>query len=94
MCYIQLSLLGCAGHVCIGNSLTNLLTGHVLYPQEKEGQELWLMPMFQADVWNMRRLFGMVENICGTAAAKKPVEKERYLMFFDFKEQETWRGVE
>ncbi len=94
MCYIQLSLLGCAGYICIGNSITNPLTGHVLYPQEKEGQELWIMPMFQTDVWNMRRLFGMVENICGTAATKKPVEKERYFMFFDFKEQEVWNGSE
>ena len=38
MCYIQLSLLGCAGYICIGNSLSNPLTGHVLFPQEKEGR--------------------------------------------------------
>ena len=46
MCYIQLSLLGCAGYISIGNSLTNPLTGDVLFPQEREGQELWFMPMF------------------------------------------------
>lgn len=27
MCYIQLSLLGCAGYVCIANTITNPLTG-------------------------------------------------------------------
>lgn len=40
MCYIQLSLLGCAGYVCIANTITNPLTGHVLFPNEKDGQEL------------------------------------------------------
>lgn len=94
MCYIQLSLLGCAGYICIGNSLSNPLTGHVLFPQEKEGQELWIMPMFRTDVWNIRRLAVMMENICGTVATKKPVEKERYFMFFDFKEQEAGNGRE
>ena len=29
MCYIQLSLLGCAGYICIGNTITNPLVGHV-----------------------------------------------------------------
>lgn len=43
MCYIQLSLLGCAGYVCIANTITNPLTGHVLFPNEKDGQELWYM---------------------------------------------------
>ena len=92
MCYIQLSLLGCAGYICIGNSLTNPFNGHVLFPQEKEGQELWLMPMFQTDVWNMRRVISIVKNVCGTATTKKTVEKERYFMFFNFKEQETENG--
>lgn len=94
MCYIQLSLLGCAGYICIGNSLSNPLTGHVLFPQEKEGQELWIMPMFRTDVWNIRRMAVMMENICGTVGTKKPVEKERYFMFFDFKEQEAGNGRE
>ncbi len=63
MCYIQLSLLGCAGYICIGNSLTNPLTGGILFPQEREGQELWLMPMFQSEVWAMRRMFHAMDRL-------------------------------
>lgn len=94
MAYIQLSLLGCPGYIIAGNSLLHPPTGHVLFPHETEGQELWIMPMFQTDVWNMRRLAVMMDDICGAAATKKPVEKERYFMFFDFKEQEVWNGSE
>ena len=94
MAYIQLSLLGCPGYIIVGDSLLHPPTGHVLFPQETEGQELWIMPMFQTDVWKMRRLAVMMENICGTVATKKPVEKERYFMFFDFKEQEAGNGRE
>ena len=37
MCYIQLSLLGCAGYICVGNTLTNPMEGNVLFPREGEG---------------------------------------------------------
>lgn len=94
MAYIQLSLLGCPGYIIVGDSLLHPPTGHVLFPQETEGQELWIMPMFQTDVWKMRRLAVMMEHICGAAATKKPVEKERYFMFFNFKEQEAGNGRE
>ncbi len=94
MAYIQLSLLGCPGYIIVGDSLLHPPTGHVLFPQETEGQELWIMPMFQTDVWKMRRLAVMMEHICGAAATKKTVEKERYFMFFDFKEQEAGNGRE
>ena len=60
MCYIQLSLLGCAGYVCIANTITNPLTGPVLFPKENEGQELWYTPMFMNETWTFRRLFKSV----------------------------------
>lgn len=88
MCYIQLSLLGCAGYICIGNTITNPLTGHVLFPQEKEGQELWYMPMFQSDVWTWRRLFRLMGSMSGTVTTEKTVEKEHFYMFFDFDKEE------
>ena len=46
MCYIQLSLLGCPGYVVIANSITNPVTGNVLFPDKKEGQEFWFTPMY------------------------------------------------
>lgn len=58
MCYIQLSMLGCAGYVCIADTLCNPLAGPVLFPNEGEGQELWYTPMFlQSEVWTWRRVF-------------------------------------
>lgn len=82
MCYIQLSLLGCAGYICIGNTITNPLTGHVLFPQEKEGQELWYMPMFQSKIWQRRRRFNLLGNLGGTVTTEKTVEKEHFFIFF------------
>ena len=92
MCYIQLSLLGCAGYVCIANTLTNPLTGPVLFPNEKEGQELWYMPMFQNQIWTWRRLFQSMGGLGGTATTEKTVEKEHFYMFFDFDKKEEAYG--
>ncbi len=93
MAYIQLSLLGCPGYITVGNSLTNPQTGHVLFPQEKEGQELWVMPMFMHQVWEMRRTVMLMRNLFGgTATTEKTVEKERYYMFFNFDGQEDQNG--
>lgn len=92
MCYIQLSLLGCAGYVCIANTITNPLTGHVLFPNEKEGQELWYMPMFQNQIWTWRRLFQSMGGLGGTATTEKTVEKEHFYMFFDFDKKEEAYG--
>lgn len=92
MCYIQLSLLGCAGYICVGNTLTNPLTGHVLFPGENNGQELWYMPMFHSDVWKWRKIFHSLESMCGTVTTEKTVEKEHFYMFFDFEEKEAFYG--
>ena len=88
MCYIQLSLLGCAGYICVGNTITNPLTGPVLFPRENEGQEMWYMPMFQSDVWQWRKIFNSLGKMGGTETTKKTVEKERVLLWFDFDKQE------
>lgn len=85
MCYIQLSLLGCAGYICIGNTLTNPLSGHALFPQEKEGQELWYMPMFQTDIWRTRRLLVVMKNKAETT--RKTIQKKHYYMFINFKKE-------
>lgn len=88
MCYIQLSLLGCAGYVCIGNTLTNPLTGHVLFPTEQLGQELWFTPIFHSQVWTCRRLFNSLIFRSGTVTTQKTVEKEHFTYFFDFEQEE------
>ena len=62
MCYIQLSLLGCPGYICVGNTLTNPMTGHPLFPVQREGQEFWFTPMFFSQTWNFRRLFHFLDH--------------------------------
>ena len=53
MCYIQLSLLGCAGYVRIGDTLTDPMTGSILIGDGKSST--WYTPMYFHDVWRVRR---------------------------------------
>lgn len=92
MCYIQLSLLGCSGYICVANSLTDPLTGHVLFPEEREAQELWFTPMFSSNAWFMRRTIKMLGVMSETKTTQKTVEKEHFYMFFDFDKKETNYG--
>lgn len=52
MCYIQLSLLGVAGYVKVGNSLTDPTTTN------DSTENYWYTPMYFFPVWSMRRIFG------------------------------------
>ena len=56
MCYIQLSIRGCAGYVAIGDSLVNPVSGHDLFPAIGDGGELWFTPYWYSPVWTFRRL--------------------------------------
>lgn len=89
MAYIQISLIGCPGYIIIGNSLTNPPTGHVLFPKDTEGQEVWITPLFMHDIWEMRRTKELLLGLFGgTANTLKTVEKEHFYMFFYFDEKE------
>jgi len=72
MCYIQLSLLGCAGYVVIGDSLAHPSTAYDrrgLIPRD-EGN-VWYTPMYFRDVWHWRRRAGflLADMMC---SAEKP----------------------
>lgn len=57
MCYLQLSLLGVAGVVKVGNSLTNPI---------KNGDSLetyWFTPIYFHEVWRTRRLIAGLNDI-------------------------------
>lgn len=54
MCYIQLSLLGVAGCVKVGNSLADPIT------ENDSKENYWFTPMYFFPTWSMRRLFGGV----------------------------------
>lgn len=89
MCYIQLSLLGCAGYVCIGNTLTNPLTGSVLFPEEGEGQELWYMPMYMSQIWTGRRKAYMMNSYLRQTVKPTEDKKAGFTFFFNFEKEEV-----
>jgi len=92
MCYIQLSLLGCPGYVMVANTLSDPLTGPVLWPEEKRGrrnepdQELWFTPMWASEVWNMRRKCYLMDHILRRGQEREPVQ---FLFRFDGKGPEV-----
>ena len=60
MCYIQLSLLGVAGFVKVGNSLTDpIRNGDSL-------ENYWFTPMYFSDVWHTRRVINQMMDILGS----------------------------
>ena len=70
MCYIQLSLLGCAGYIVIGDSLLHPMTSldrRGLIPQP--GENVWYTPFYFRDVWHYRRIGAQMELLL------QPVEK-------------------
>lgn len=74
MCYIQLSLLGCAGQVRIGNTLTDPGTGDVLFGDG--GENTWYTPMYFSPAWEIRRTAAQLERLF-VRMEKKPEQKER-----------------
>ena len=58
MCYIQLSLMGCAGYVVIDDSIKNpalCYDKNGLIP--KDESNVWYTPMYFRDIWELRGLF-------------------------------------
>lgn len=52
--YVQLSLLGCAGYIIVGNSLTSSISGSMLNPIISSDSEIWYTPMYFRDIWQCR----------------------------------------
>lgn len=55
MCYVQLSLLGCAGYVVVGDTLNHPVQGPLLWPTPTEYQDIWFLPLtFLEPTWVLR----------------------------------------
>ncbi len=57
MCYIQMSLLGCAGYVVIGDTLAHpgtCVDDRGLIPTPRSN--IWITPMYNRDIWAVRQL--------------------------------------
>ena len=64
MCYLQLSLMGCAGYVVVGNTLSNpkqAVDRRGLIPVH--GPDVWYTPMYFRQEWHMRRVWATMENL-------------------------------
>ena len=62
MCYVQLSLLGCAGYVVVADTLRHpavCLDDRGLIPAP--GQTVWYTPMYFRDVWHWRRVAALMD---------------------------------
>ena len=57
MCYIQLSLLGVAAYIKVGNSLTEPMT------DSDTLENYWFTPMYFSDVWAMRRIIHGMDKL-------------------------------
>lgn len=85
MCYIQLSLLGCAGYVVIADTLVHPVTGPLLWPNLTEHQEAWFMPLnFMEPAWVLRlsRTWRGMETdeepICNEKATATPPAEDNW----------------
>ena len=59
MCYIQISLLGLAGFVKVGNSITNPIS------TDDSFENYWCTPMYFSDVWRTRRAINQINQLFG-----------------------------
>lgn len=62
MCYLQLSLMGCAGYVVIGDTLrhpSTALDRRGLIP--RPDQNIWYTPFYFRDIWHYRRIGAQME---------------------------------
>lgn len=88
MCYIQLSLIGCAGYVYVGNTITDPCTsldGRSLIPANPD--KCWFTPLYFHETWHIRRL---IENMRlaelafrGDRTAQQACEIESKTPYFD-----------
>ena len=71
MCYIQLSLLGCAGYVVVGDTIVNPSTAldeRGLIPVD--GENVWYTPMYFEDTWHLRRQWFLAGDFIRRTAAQ------------------------
>ena len=76
MCYIQCSLMGCAGYVVIGDTIADPATSHdergllPVGPQDR----IWYMPFFSTDIWYMRRRLAYMDFLVKQSVHPPKVE--------------------
>lgn len=77
MCYIQLSLLGVAGIVKIGDSLLDPMCSG------ESTENYWFTPMFFSEVWSARWFFHSLDRLVPKIPVKKAAEKPALQLSFE-----------
>ena len=78
VCYIQLSLIGCAGYIKIGNTLTDpMSSGEAEANLHIEKSPYWYTPMYFSDAWRWRRLFRSMDAMMSRAEETEAKEEEK-----------------
>ena len=62
-CYIQLTLLGCAGYIAVGDTLSKPMTGEALFGADREDLIVFYTPGFYSTVWDDRRRWNLVSRM-------------------------------
>jgi type I restriction-modification system DNA methylase subunit len=87
MCYIQLSLLGCAGYVKVGDSLVAPLVEN-----EELTENIWITPMYFCEVWVLRRNLAQIMKLITNGRDECMNEKEKILSEDSVEGDETVEG--
>lgn len=76
MCYIQLSLIGVAGYVCVGDTLENpIVCKKNLLPIEQKKQSFWFTPAYYSNIWQLRVFLENLECLTVPRKAKDDESK-------------------
>jgi type I restriction-modification system DNA methylase subunit len=73
MCYLQLSLMCCAGYVVVGNTLSNpkqAVDRRGLIPVH--GPDVWYTPMYFRQEWHLRRVWAQMDMLFQPKKEEKP----------------------
>lgn len=78
MCYIQLSLLGCPGYVCIGDSLAHPVQAvdqRGLIPVY--GPNIWYTPFYFRQEWHLRRTWARMDMLFQSTKSEEAPQDEK-----------------
>lgn len=96
MCYIQLSMIGCAGRVRIGDTLTNPERGDLLIGEDSANT--WRTPVFYSDVWYGRVMARRMDQAINRIAVEPIRESQKpakpVTPHSDDKGEENGRGIQ
>lgn len=89
MCYIQLSLLGVAGFIKVGNTLTDPMTS------KDDTKKYWFTPMYFSNVWVTRRIFHTIGSDCDKKVKENRVNEENTAITkLEPSKSKTYTGIE